>query len=199
MTDLKIYILQIVSAAIQGKKLVPRRRGNKIILANSPTIDKNQVRTLKQQEHLHRFSAAASYASTAIANPELEKLYRKKATAKRSRYICAVRDYMRAPEVKSIDTSTYYGNPGSTILVKAKDDFCVKEVTVSIYNSTGRLIEEGNAVIGTIGNGVWTYTATKRVLSHRCTIKAVARDLPNNTGQLEVNYNAFTYRGKSFV
>jgi hypothetical protein len=198
MTDLRLQILQLVNAAIQGRKMVVRKYGKKIVLANAPAINKNRVPSLKQREHLHRFSAAASYAKEALANPELEMLYRKKATVERSRYICAFRDYMRAPEVRSIDTSAYYGRPGSTILVKAKDDFWVKEVTVSIHNSRGRLIEEGNAVSG-MSNSIWMYTATKRVLSHRCRIKAVARDLPGNTGQLEVTYTAFTYRGESIL
>jgi hypothetical protein len=187
MTELNKLILQMVSAAIQGKRMVVRRRGNKIFLAKAPSIDKNRVPTLNQQEHLNRFSAATAYARTTMANPELEQLYRKKATAERSNYICAVRDYMRAPKVNRIDTAAYNGSPGSTILVKAIDDFCVKEVRVSIFNAESDLVEEGNALVDPINRFRWIYTATQEMgLLSGCKIRATAEDLPGNKTKLEI-------------
>jgi hypothetical protein len=187
MTELNRFILQMVSATIQGKRMVVRKRGNKIFLAKAPTIDKNRVPTLNQQEHLNRFSAAAAYAKAAMADPELEELYRKKATVERPKYICAVRDYMRPPKVNRIDTVAYNRNPGSTILIKAIDDFCVKEVKVSILNAAGDLVEEGNALVDPINRFKWIYTATQEIeVIQGCKIRATAEDLPGNRAELEI-------------
>lgn len=188
MSELQLFIAQIIAAAALGKKVVVRRRGNKISLANAPTINKNRVPTLNQQEHQNRFSAATAYASAAMSNPELEKPYRKRATAEKSKFQIAVRDYMRGPEVKKIDATMYNGSIGSIIRIKAIDDFAVKEVRVSIYNVSGDLIEESNALIDPINRLQWVFIATRTInVLTGCKIKAIAQDLPGNRGELEIN------------
>lgn len=100
----------------------------------------------------------------------------------------ALRDFLKAPVVKKINTEMYNGTPGSTIIVHAKDDFRVAEVKVSIYlTSTGDLLEEGNATLAPINREKWIYTTSQANASLvGLTIIATATDLPGNTGVLEI-------------
>jgi hypothetical protein len=183
MIPLPYLILQMVHAAVLGKKMILKKRGNKYFLAQSPTINKNRKPTIAREKHMNKFSAAVSYASAAMANPELKELYR--ATKNRSKFNNAVRDYMRPPEVRAIDASDYNGKAGQTIWISANDDFKVTSVKVNIYNFQGILLEEGKAV--SINGNNWHYTTTKNAgLRSGCRIRAVAQDLPKNTGELEV-------------
>jgi ribosome-interacting GTPase 1 len=188
MTEIMNLVLQMINAAAQGKKVALRKRGKKLVVVQLPVVDKNRVPTPAQKNQQARFSAASVYAKEAMANSELEKTYREKATYKRSATKLAFMDYLRAPEVKRIDAKEYNGKKGSTIQIKAKDDFSVKEVKVSIYNARGVLKEEGNAIQDPIMLHYWIYTATRRIQSLQgLKIKAVARDLANNTGELEIS------------
>lgn len=64
-----------------------------------------------------------------------------------------------APKIKEVDLNNYTGQPGSTIRIRAIDDFKVKSVSVTITNDDGSLVEKGNAAISS--NGVdWIFTAT---------------------------------------
>ena len=56
--------------------------------------------------------------------------------------------------------SNYTGEEGSTIRIKATDDFEVADVQVKIANADGTLVEVGNAVLQSDGL-FWLYTATK--------------------------------------
>jgi hypothetical protein len=170
-----------------GKHYVYRKRGNDTFISRMPAIDKNAVTTEKQEEVRDKFSAAVQYARGVIANPELRKQYQKKADPGKSAYNVAFRDYRKAPKVRHIDPGNYTGSPGSTVVVNAKDDFRVVEVTVTIRNAAGALVEQGKAVLDTIDYNLWIYTATQQNASLAGSIiSAVARDLPGNKGTLEV-------------
>lgn len=101
MIPLPYLILQMVSAAMLGKKMILKRRGNTYFLAQSPAINKNRKPTIAQQKHMLKFSSAVAYAKTVMADPALKDRYR--ATKNRSKFNNAVRDYMRRPEVEETD------------------------------------------------------------------------------------------------
>jgi hypothetical protein len=75
---------------------------------------------------------------------------------------------------------------GSTIIIRAVDDFRVTGVQMQIYAASGTLLEKGNAVQQT--NGLdWTYTATlANATLTGSKINAIATDVPGNTGTLAV-------------
>jgi hypothetical protein len=112
MIPLPYLILQMVSAAMLGKKMILKKRGKKYFLAQSPSINKNRKPTMAQEKNMNKFSAAVSNASAVMANPELKDRYR--ATKNRSKFNNAVRDYMRTPMVREIHESAYNGKKDST-------------------------------------------------------------------------------------
>ncbi len=101
-------------------------------------------------------------------------------------YSRAVEDLMSPPVVKSIGNRNYTGVSGSTITIRALDDFRVTAVQVEIYAAGGSLLEKGNAVQQV--NGVdWTYTATQANNPLTASkIKAIATDVPGNEGTMEI-------------
>ena len=170
-----------------GKQFVYRKRGNKTFIGRMPVTKDGAVVTDKQEKVRDLFAAASLYAQGAIANPELKQEYGKKATSGTNAYNIAFRDFLKAPVVKEINTKKYNGTPGSTIEITAKDDFRVAEVTISIVTAEGTMVEEGNAVLNPINRNKWTYTARQNNASPPGTvIKATARDLPGNEGDLAV-------------
>ena len=76
-----------------------------------------------------------------------------------SAYNLALADYCKEPEITLLDTTSYQGQVGDQIKVKAIDNFRVTEVKVSIYDATDVLIESSLAVIST-NNIDWIYEAT---------------------------------------
>jgi hypothetical protein len=136
--------------------------------------------TESQQQIRSRFSEAAMYAKSALANPELFDFYKSKSRPGKSAYVVALTDYLRSPEVKDVDTSSYNGSIGSTILVKAFDDGRLTSVKFRIEKGNGSLVEEGEAVMQ-MNVLHWTYTAiaaNDSFAGTRITIKAT--DLPGN-------------------
>jgi len=170
-----------------GKHYVYKKRGKDTHIAKMPVINKNAVPTDSQTEVRELFAAASLYAKGAMSSPDLKKEYQKKAKDGNTAFNIALRDYLKAPVVKSIATEKYDGNPGSTIVVVAKDDFRVAEVKVSIRDAAGVLIEEGNAILNPIDRNKWIYTAVQANASPvGCTVSAIALDLPGNKGMLDV-------------
>lgn len=172
-----------------GKQFVYRKHGNSTFIAKMPSSNPNAEGSEAQLEKREVFGAAAMYANGAIKDADLKKAYQKKAPAGKSAFNMAMRDYLKAPVVKKVNTSSYNGTPGSAIVVYAKDDFRVVAVKVSIYvTSTNQLLEEGNAILDPIHLAQWIYTATQaHATLEDLTIIATATDLPGNTGALTVS------------
>lgn len=168
-----------------AKQFVYRKRGNGTHIVKMPSVNKNAVATTEQLQARDRFADAILYAKGAIASADLKREYEKIAPAGRSAYNMAFRDYLKAPVVKKINAANYNGTPGSTIVVHAKDDFRVVSVKVSIFDSAGVLLEEGNALQDPVKLGQWVYTATQPVAA--AVILAKAMDLPGNEGELEIS------------
>ena len=171
-----------------SKKYVYKTRGNGTFLDLMPRINKKLAVTERQENVRDLFSEASLYAKGAMSSPTLKKEYKAKAKPGSTAFNVAFRDYLKAPKVKSINTEQYNGTPGSIIVVRAKDDFKVVEVKVSIFDADSKLIEEGNAILNPNNHNNWIYTTTQtNADTDRCIVKAVALDLPGNKGSLEVN------------
>lgn len=170
-----------------GDQFVYRTRGKKTFITVLPTINPNIKSSARQQAGREHFGEAAVYAKGAIANPELKAAYGKKLSSGVTAFNIALRDYLIAPKVKRINASHYTGRTGSQIIIKAKDDFRVTSVHVSIHSATGDLIEEGAATINPLNPKKWIYTTSREnPVPSGCTIRATARDIPENTGSLDL-------------
>jgi hypothetical protein len=187
MTEFQSLILKAINAALLGKKIVVKRKGNKFYLAEVPIDKIDRVPTMAQKKQLHRFSAAALYAREAVGNAELEKMYKSKGTYGRSAFNRAFTDFLKPPEVRRIDTTRYTGAPGSVIGIKAMDDFHIKTVEVSIFDAEGNLIEKDKATLDPVFRIKWMYTSTRQIENLQgCKIKAFATDLAGNIGEKEI-------------
>ncbi len=164
-----------------GDLLVFSQRAGQTIVSKVP--QQKKAASEKQTEHRRRFQQATIYARAAQADPELKAAYGQAAGAGQTAYNIAVADMLKAPDIESIDLSGYAGRTGDTILIRAKDDFMVKEVTVTITNGDGSLVETGLARPDVAGY-LWTYTATQDNGSlDGDKIEITASDLPGNIAQ----------------
>jgi hypothetical protein len=170
-----------------GKQFVYRKHGDNTTIARMPTVNKDAVPTEKQAANRESFADAATYAQGVMSSADLKKEYEKKATPGTTAFNIAFRDYLKAPVVNKIDISNYNGTVGSVVVVKAKDDFRVAQVKVSIHSSTGTLVEEGNAILNPVKRTLWNYVTTQNNSNLPGTIiSATATDLPGNTGSLDI-------------
>ena len=104
----------------------------------------------------------------------------RRAPAGKSVYQVALADFLKAPDIKEVDVSKYNGQIGSTIRVRATDDFMVSQVWVAICIKDGNILEQGEAQ--RLANGVdWLYTATvNNTIMAGNKIVVRASDLPGN-------------------
>ena len=170
-----------------GKELVFREWDGKTVVAKAPRSPKNGP-TPTQEKTQKKFLFASQYAKAVISgnNPDLVDGYQAALRPRQNVYSRALEDFLSAPEVADITTRTYKGAVGDKIVVRAVDDFRVVSVRVEIYTGGGDLLEEGEAQLNL--NGLdWTYTATLENSQLAGTvIKAIATDVPNNEGTLEL-------------
>jgi hypothetical protein len=141
--------------------------------------------TPDQLAHHERFINASYYAKSVIADPVKKAVYDAKRTGRVHAYNMALSDFIKAPEIKLIDTTVYHGQAGNSIVIRAIDDFKVATVKVSIMDANGVLLEQGGAVL-LPGDVDWLYTTT--VVNPQLTgskIICTASDLPGNEAKME--------------
>lgn len=176
-------IIQDVSGAI-GKQIVLKCVNGKTILSKMPSMP--TTRTPKQKAQSKRFKNASSYAKKSLLNPLLKELYTTEAKRRGiiNAYNMALSDYMKAPEIKFVDTSAYTGSQiKEPITIEVNDNFKVVEVRVTISHSD-KIIEEGNAIFT---KDLWQYfttTLNKTLTGTKITITAI--DRPQNASIEEI-------------
>ena len=169
-----------------GKQFVYRTEGDNTHITKMPRGTKRKPKS-NELEVRELFAAAARYGRSATASQEWKEAYKKKAGPGKRAFGVAFKDYLTAPEVRAINTLKYNGAPGSVVTIQALDDFKVAEVRVSIYDATGALLEEGIGVQDTVNANAWKYTTTQNNSTLAgSVIKAIAIDVPGNTGSLEI-------------
>lgn len=158
-----------------GTMLIGKHRGSSSV----PPTD-------KQLDIQSKFKEAVIYGKAVMADPALKALYAAAVKGDQTAYNLAVRDAFKGPEITQIRTDAYSGAIGSSVLVRAVDDFKVSSVKVAIYSLVGDLIEQGDAVLQ--ANGLdWLYTsmvANGEVKG--CRVRGVAKDLPGNETAYDV-------------
>jgi hypothetical protein len=170
-----------------GKELVFRDWENKTVVAKAPKakVGEPDAGQLQRQE---KFLLASRYAKAVKDGTDqgIKDAYTAALRPRQNLYSRAMEDFLNSPVVNSVSTNAYTGGVGSTITVRAVDDFRVTSVQVEIYAASGTLLEKGNAVQQT--NGLdWTYAVTQaNAVLTGSKINAIATDVPGNTGTLAV-------------
>jgi len=142
--------------------------------------------TVNQERTKDKFREGVVYAKGIIADPDLTAIYKRAARPGISVYNLALADFCKSPEIKTIDYTSYLGNVGDTISVRAIDNFRVTAVKVSIFSAAGALLEAGSAVI-TLNSVDWRYTCTiANPLPNGSVIRCEASDFPGNLTTKEV-------------
>ena len=133
-----------------------------------------------------RFAEYIKYAKAAIKDPDIKAAYAAVAKPGRTAFNRAVTDASLPPKIGKMDTGNYHGQPGDYLIIDATDDFKVIAVQISIHNTNGHLIEQGDAIkqINTVD---WLYAVTvANEPMAGSKITATATDLPGNKTSLTV-------------
>ncbi|SHN11034.1 hypothetical protein [Chitinophaga sp. CF418] len=135
--------------------------------------------TAEQVTLQNRFERASSFATEAVADPDLKFYYKSLATGAQNARNMALKDAMSAPQISEIDFESYNGHPGEKITIRARNFFRVYQVYVKIFNEDGTLIEEGYATEDRIP-AVWIYQATKELDTRQAKVEITAENIPGN-------------------
>jgi hypothetical protein len=182
MAESKNNVLTHGLSGMIGDQIVFRQWGDKTIVAVKPR-ERSGVQSEAQKAQQARFQEAAIYGKSALQNEELKKLYQGAAGEGRSPFNVAVADFLKAPNIKEIDLTSYTGKVGDVIKVSVTDDFMVTGVTVAIYNADGTEVEHGLAVQG-VKPYEWVFTAKADNASlDGDKIVVTASDLPGNISE----------------
>ena len=159
--------------------LVYRVQRGKVVVSRKPDLT-NVDYSENQIAHRERFKKATVYGRSVMANPTQRALYQ---TAADERdlpiFAVTIADYFNLPIIHEVDLSAYNGHVGSHITINATDDFSVKNVHVSLTNSGGMPLENGDAVETSSGSGIWVYNAKFNVPADTLvTVRVVATDNP---------------------
>lgn len=173
--------IQLNSAlkAIQGgiDNWIYRLRSGRVII--SPRVAPADPQSAAQLQARDRFKLAAAYARSTTPDAVYEQAARESGWTP---FIVMMADYLRPPQVDTINLSGYHGAAGDAITIGASDDLAVTAVNVAIRNAALSVLEEGAA---TLLNGMWVYNATTaRTSGQTVTITATAVDRPGHTGIL---------------
>ena len=169
-----------LTGSVGNQFVIRKGRGGETIVSNMPSFSEDRQFNQNQLDHQETFRHAIRYAKT-VKNDEL---YIKKAEGtKLTPFNAAVADFFREPTILEIDASEWQGRAGNEIWVEAVDDTLVTKVHVTISDSNGAVLEEGNAQRA---DGLWwTYTATTTVpMESMPHVLATAYDMPGNSAEL---------------
>jgi len=138
--------------------------------------------TTAQLAHQERYQAA-EYAKTAA---KTEPIYAEKAAGTTmTAYNVAVADFLHPPEILDVDLAGYSGKPGETIRIRARDDVKVKQVSVLIADANNQVMEQGNAVQGTVEDWRLEYTTTAACSTPSAKVVAHVEDLAGHFAERE--------------
>lgn len=164
--------LNRLSGSLGDQLIVKKGRGGRTIICAKPTFREDREFSPAQLARQQAFREAAAYARTQKHNP----IYIEKAegTGKCS-YNVAIGDYLHPPQILEVDLSGWIGDGGQVLRIRAQDDVQVNQVTVTITDKAGNMVEQGEAV--EVGALWWEYTTTAMVSGNaKVTVRVL--DLP---------------------
>ena len=178
--------LNPVLEQIRGQvgELVFKHYGDEVIVGRKP--DRSGVLpSYIQLEHQERFRQAVLYGRLVMADPEMKADYEKVAKTKgKPLFSLTVADFFNEPVIDEVDLSGYSGQAGNPIIVRAHDDFKVTRLLVTVSDSSGEEIENGEAVETPPNGGRWVYTAISN-LAQGTTVRiaVIVNDQPGGEGE----------------
>lgn len=168
-----------------GEQMVLKTdKAGRTIVCNKPVFAEDRVFTPAQQAQQERFRAARAYAKQAKG---LEIYQAKAAGTPQTPSNVAMTDWFHRPEIVEIDLSSWMGQRGQVIRVRAVDDVMVKKVEVVILDETGEIREKGEGVreegdreTGVRGEGDWWAYCTTTPATKGSKVLVRAEDLPGH-------------------
>lgn len=171
-------IMQGLSGTLGNQLTIRQDKAGRTIVATRPRYNPNRVFSETQQQHRNDFREAAAYAQSARG----AEIYASKAAGTpMNPYNVALADWFHAPEILELDLGDWSGQPGKVIRVKALDDVLVMQVSISIRDAGGALLEQGPAT--SVDTLWWEYT-THATGSGKLTVVATAQDMPGNITEM---------------
>jgi hypothetical protein len=144
-----------------GRLVFKKYKGRTIVAKKAIVTAEPTPAQLAQRE---QFKAGAAFGKFAQADPDLRAFYEPIALEREiSVFALALGDFLKKPEIKPLNLSSYKGQVGDTISIRATDDIGLADVDVKLVSDQGATIEQGKAVETGTGSGMWTYTATAQV------------------------------------
>ena len=173
------------ASGMLGNVVVYRQFRGRTLLCNRP--EKSRSITPHQQRMKTRFLEAVAFAKRQIADPVAKALYQPGPDSKfTSAYAAALADYLKRPFIDNVDVSGYKGKVGNAIIVKASDVARTLTVVVSVLDTSGNVIEQGEA-LPAILMPVFVFRASKRNdLIKGCTVRIRVKDRPGNSVEREI-------------
>ena len=123
-----------------GKQCIFRVRNKKTFMYPYPDYSKVRWSRL-QKANRRRFRDAMTWARCAMNDAEKRKFYQHIARNGQSAWNAAVADYMKKPQIDFIDAGEYSGRAGQAIRVKARDNYMIKTILITIINVLGVEVE----------------------------------------------------------
>ncbi len=185
MADVNLNALIDGVSGKVGKKLVLRQRGGRTLLASRPQL--SGIISDKQMAQRERFRKAAQFARATLLKPALKAEYEAMVKGEEfmNAFTAAIADYLKAPEIASINIDNYKGQVGDPLVITSASDYKLIGVKVSLLKADGTVLESGDATSG--GTRLeWTYAGTS-VIADLTGVKAVivATDRPGNQTTVE--------------
>lgn len=157
-----------------GDEIVFRQMGNRTYFAKRPR-KRTQV-TANQAAYHAKFKDAVLYARIVLLDPTVRGAYEQMARQAnvRGAFNMALIDYIKDPVIDSIKTDGYGGEVGRALFITSEQYFKLTEVTVTIMQVNGSILETGPAMKD---NNAWKYiTATPNPSPAGCRIIVNAKD-----------------------
>lgn len=175
-----------LNSALRGLRgrigdLIYKQYGDKVVVTRVPKFSGQWSK--KQHDRRKKFGDASAYAERVRSDPELRAVY---APAAKKRRMAirpfAIKDYLQAPIIRSIDTSSYTGCAGDPILIATGDAFKVVKMEIVVRGRSRAAIERGAA--SKLGAD-WQYVATRPCpAGEKVTFEITATDRAGNKSTL---------------
>ena len=144
-----------LSGQLGDQIIIKKGRDGRTIICKKPTFRDDREFSPAHLARQQAFREAAVYARTQKLNP----VYIEKAqgTGKCS-YNVAIADWLHPPEILEVDLSSWSGEAGQVLRIRARDDVQVKQVAVTITDEADHVLEQSQAV--EVGALWWEYSTT---------------------------------------
>lgn len=150
------------------------------MMAIEEYVDDQLVETIKTK-YSQDFKNAMAYVDYVQNNENVAAIYQNdKQISDHQLKGLAFHDFITPPQIIGIYVEKYYKNKFHPIVVRAKDDFGVKQVLVTIFNSRNELLEKGLAQ-QFLQKERWFYFIRKDLEGQgEIRIETMATDYPGN-------------------